>query len=177
MKKTLYILRGAPASGKTTLSPELAKSLVQPVALLEQDNWRWGIHLTGRTVPDVTQQEHTFADEIFLYTLEQYLKTKQYNIVVEGTFNWNNPEFTNITVQTLIDLAKKYNYDVKNIVLKANKQKLLDRNAARKYSVPKEEFNTLYKSVYSYIDESEYLIDSTKLNKKETLQILRSALY
>lgn len=72
MKKA-YIFRGAPASGKGTLTKEFAKLVPLPVALIEQDMFRWGIHLVGRKVPEVTEAEHALAFRSMPAVYEEYL--------------------------------------------------------------------------------------------------------
>ena len=172
----LYIVRGGSASGKTTLTPLLAKLLPKPVALIEQDNWRFGVHLVGRTVQDIETDEHHFADKIMLHTLEEYLRLKKYTIIIEGAFAWNDPSFTNITVKQLIDLANKYGYKTTNLVLKADKNTLETRNKKRKYTVPEDEFEKIYTVIYNTIDESEHVIDSSKLSVDKTLELLKKQL-
>ncbi len=62
MKPIVYIFRGAPATGKDTVIPEFCKLLPKPVALISQDVLRWGFHLIGRTVSEVTDDEHILAN-------------------------------------------------------------------------------------------------------------------
>ncbi len=50
MKPTVYIFRGAPASGKGTVVPKFCELLPKPVALISQDVLRWGFHRIGRPV-------------------------------------------------------------------------------------------------------------------------------
>lgn len=176
MPKHLYIVRGAPASGKTNLTPLLATHTTQPTALIEQDNWRWGIHLVGRSIPDIKKEEHHFADKIMLHTLEQYLRTNKYTVIIEGSFAWSDPFVTHVTVQDFISLSQKYNYLATSIVLKADKTVLKKRNNARKYTVPRDEFNNLYDAIYREINPKEILVDSTNLTKEATLAILKDKL-
>ncbi len=176
MSKHLYIVRGAPASGKTSLTPLLATHTTQPTALIEQDNWRWGIHLVGRSIPDIEKEEHYFADKIMLHTLEEYLKTDKYTVIIEGSFAWDNPSVTHLTVKDFITLADKYNHSWTSIILKADKKVLQKRNNARKYTVPKDEFNTLYNALYETIDSQEIIIDSTDLTEEDTIAVIKNTL-
>lgn len=169
MTKNLYIIRGGAASGKTSITPLLAKELPSPVALLEQDNWRWGIHLVGRKPRDVEKSEHTFADNLFMKTLKSYLEYGKYTILVEGSFGWHPTEISTLSAREITVLAKKYHYHTTSIVLKAAIATQENRNSARKYTVPKGEFQEIYRAVYSHHDPSELVIDSSIQNKEETL--------
>lgn len=173
MKPRVYIIRGAPASGKGTLASEFAKLLPMPVALIEQDKLRWGFHLIGRTVADITKDEHELANQNTTLLYEQYLKAGKYNIVVEGLFTWDNQDSSEGNVSELIGLAQKYGFGCTSIVLRADKAELLRRNAARKYTVPMNEFNELYNGVYSKIDLSEIVVDSTNQTPEATLGSLK----
>lgn len=172
MTKNLYIIRGGAASGKTSITPLLAKELPSPVALLEQDNWRWGIHLVGRETRDVEKSEHAFADSLFMETLKSYLEHGKYTILVEGSFGWHPTEISTLSVHEITMLAKKYNYHTTSIVLKADIITQQNRNSTRKYTVPKDEFQEIYRAVYSYHDPSEIVIDSSGQNKEETLMTI-----
>jgi predicted kinase len=173
LKPCVYIFRGAPASGKGTIVSEFCKVLPQPVALIEQDKFRWGVHLIGRNVPDVKDQEHALAHRNTVLIYEQYLRDGQYNIVLEGLFTWDNATSSQGNVRELIELAKRYGYPCQSIVLKADKAELLRRNAKRQYSVPQDEFDTLYANVYNRVDSSELVIDSTNQKVDETLRRLK----
>ena len=173
MKPPIYIFRGSPASGKGTLVPEFCKLLDSPVALIEQDTFRWGFHLIGRNVPDVQDEEHMFAHKNTLMLYEQYAKNDQYTVVIEGLFTWDNAASSQGAAAELMAIAKKYDRPYKSIVLTADKEELLRRNATRPYSVPNDEFETLYKNIYQKIDASEIVIDSSGKDTQQTLQDLQ----
>lgn len=174
MKPQVYILRGAPASGKSTLVRKFCELLPKPVALIEQDMFRWDLHLIGRKIPDLSDEEHWFSHRNTLLIYEQYLKNGRYTIVIEGVFTWDDPSTVQGNAVELIKLAQKYNFGHHSIVLKANKKKLLERNAKRPYSVPQAEFDTLYKNVYNKVDPSEAVIDSTGHTESKSLRELKA---
>jgi predicted kinase len=176
MKPRVLIFRGAPASGKGTIAQKLCAQLSKPVALIEQDKFRWDIHVIGRKVSDVGLDEHAFAHRNMALVYEQYLKSGQYTIVLEGVFTWGDVAPDQGDVRPLIALAEQYGFACQSIVLKASKQTLLDRNAKRPYSVPHEEFDVLYKNIYRTIDDSEIVIDSTGQDSNETVQSLKAFL-
>jgi predicted kinase len=173
MHPKVYIFRGAPASGKGTVTPEFAKQLPKPVALIEQDKLRWGLHLIGRDIKDVTEEEHHFAFQNTLLLYEEYLKKGKYTIVVEGLFTWDDLSASQGNCKQLIDLAQKYNMAWKSIVLKADKQELQRRNSSRPYAVPLDEFETLHNSIYAKIDPTEITIDSTGKTTEETINDIK----
>jgi predicted kinase len=176
MKPKLYIFRGAPAVGKGTVIPEFCKTLPKPVALISQDVFRWNFHLIGRSVPDVTDEEHVFANQNTELLVEQYLKNGHYTIVVEGLYTWDDETSSQGSVKKLLELAKKYGYDATSIVLRADKAELLKRNQARPYSVPLDEFTVLYDNIYANIGPNEVVIDSTGQTPEETLESLSATI-
>jgi predicted kinase len=169
MRPTVFIFRGAPSSGKGTLVPMFAKRLPMPVALIEQDKLRWGFHLIGRDVKDITEEEHRFAFKNTLLIYEAYLESGDYNIVLEGLFTWDDTSASQGNCMQLIELAEQYNFSYKVILLKAEKKELLQRNAKREYSVPLEEFNMLYDKIYFKIGPEEIQIDSTGRSIEQVL--------
>lgn len=174
MKPHVYIFRGAPASGKGTVSQEFAKLLPKPVALIEQDNLRWGVHLIARSVDDVTPEEHRMAYENTRFLYERYLKSGRYNIIVEGVFTWDDEQSVQGSAKDLIELAHKNGFDATSIVLSAKKEILMKRNLERSsYTTPENEFNESYDSVYDKINESEFVINSTDDTPEETLTKLQ----
>jgi predicted kinase len=174
MKPTVYIFRGAPATGKGTVIPKFCEQLPKPVAFISQDVLRWDFHLIGRKVSEVTDDEHVFANKNTEILYEQYLKDGRYTIVVEGLYTWDDESSSQGSAKRLTELAKRYGFKVKNIVLKADKEELLARNAAREYAVPLDEFNALYDNVYGTIDASEIVINSTGQTPEETIASLQS---
>jgi len=171
--KTVYIFRGAPATGKGTIAPMFTRLLPMPAALIEQDMFRWGFHLIGRQVPDVTESEHLFAYNNMVLLFEQYLKNGSYDLVVEGLFTWDNADSSQGNAKQLLDMAQANDFNIKSIVLKADKEELLKRNSERQYSVPHDEFEVLYNNIYQTIDPSETVIDSTGQSPEETLETLK----
>ncbi|HET9850085.1 MAG TPA: AAA family ATPase [Candidatus Saccharimonadales bacterium] len=176
MEPKVYIFRGAPASGKGTVVPPFARQLPKPITLIEQDKLRWGLHLIGRNIEDVTEEEHYFAFRNTLLLYEEYLKVRKYNIVLEGLFTWDDVVASQGNCKDLIGLAGLYNVPWKSIVLIAEKEELLRRNAARPYATPPEEFETLYNNIYSKIDPQEIVIDSSGKTPEQTLAELTQKL-
>lgn len=176
MKPVVYIFRGAPATGKGTIVPEFCKLLPKPVALISQDDLRWGFHLIGRTVSDISDDEHYFANRNTEMLYKQYLKDGKYTIVIEGLFTWDDESSSQGSAKNLSQIARESGFNVKNILLKADKDVLLTRNANREYSVPLDEFNVLYDNIYGKVDVCETIIDSTNQSPEATLAALKSVI-
>jgi predicted kinase len=174
--KSVYIFRGAPATGKGTLAPEFCKLLPKPVALIEQDVFRWGFHLIGRKVSEVEDTEHLFAYQNMLLIYEQYLKSRQYDIVLEGLFTWDDDTSSQGYAKRLVEMAHSYGFSVKSVVLRADKEELLRRNNDRQYSVPSDEFDLLYENIYKKVNDSELVIDSTGQSIERTLSLLKTVI-
>ncbi len=172
MPNNVYIFRGGPASGKGTITKEFCKLLGQPTALIQQDNLRWNFHLVGREIPDVTDKEHRFANSNTLMLFEEYLKNGSYNIVVEGLFTWNDKQSSQGTAIDYKNTAEKHGYKPILILLKADKTVLQQRNQARDYSVPDQEFDQLHSNVYGLVGDDEIVIDSTEMTIQQTLMQL-----
>jgi predicted kinase len=172
MKPTVYTFRGAPASGKDTLTHIFCELLPKPVALISQDVLRFDFHGIGRDVMDIDASEHVFANENAELLYERYLKDGRYTIVFEGSMSWDDNDASHNNVMRLIELATQYGFTVKSIILKASMQELLKRNAERSYAVPHDKFAELYE-IYKDIDPSEIIIDSTGQTPEETLTTLK----
>lgn len=168
----VYIFRGAPASGKGTLVPKFCETLPKPVALIEQDTFRWGVHLIGRNVPEVRDEEHQLAHRNAVLIYEQYLKSGDYTIVFEGLLTYDDPESSQGNVAELRNLAERCGFSFQSVVLTAEKSELLKRNAQRQYSVPAEEFEQLYSNVYGKVGPDELVIDTTGLSEQESIEKL-----
>ncbi len=134
--------------------------------------FRWGIHLVGRRYIDVSDDEKRFAYVNMKHVYERYLENREYTIVVEGLFTWNDRISCQGSALELVNLAVDYGFTCRSIVLQATKSVLESRNASRTYAVPAEEFNELYNNVYREVGPDETVIDSTNQKVNETLHEL-----
>ena len=96
--------------------------------------------------------------------------------MVEGLFTWDDTTSSEGSALALCELAERYKFQVKNIVLKADKEVMWQRNSLRQHVVPRSEFDSLYTGVYRTIDPSELVIDSTDLSVQDTLKKITEAL-
>lgn len=163
-----YVIRGAPASGKGTLSKKFVKLIEGKIAYLELDTFRWGFHTENREVKDITEDEHQFAYNNFLLMLEAYCKNGDYDLVIEGLFSWNE-HGPHGNMQDIIKIIRKYRFDHRVFFLSANLETLWERNLSREYSVPREEFKQLYDYVGKHQEKKEILIDVDNKTPEEAV--------
>lgn len=168
-----YVFRGSSASGKGTIVKEFVKELPGKVAVLELDTFRWGFHLWNRTVADVTPEEHAFAYQHFLSSLELYCKNGNYTLVVEGLFSWDTPG-PHGDMQDIIAIFKKYNVDHRLFLLYGDYEVLEERNAKRDYVVPQPEFKELYEYVMQKTSDEETHINVGEQSVPEIVQSLKT---
>ncbi len=171
VKKTAYIFRGAPASGKGTLTKEFMKLLPDKVVYLELDALRWGFHLINRDVHDIEEEEHHLSYQNFLSLLENYCKNGQYTIVIEGLFSWDVPS-AHGNMQDILSILNQYQYENKLFYLQADYETLWERNTKRDYQVPLEEFNKLHHHVTQKVSDSEIVIDVQNRTVEECIKEL-----
>jgi predicted kinase len=170
-KRIAYIFRGAPASGKGTLTKEFMKRLPGKIAYLELDALRWGFHLINRDIHEIEDEEHQLSYQNFLSLLENYCRNGKYTIVVEGLFSWDVPS-PHGNIQDILSLLDHYQYEAKLLYLQADYDTLWERNTKRDYQVPKEEFDSLHNHVTQKIGDSEIIIDVQNNTIEECLEIL-----
>ena len=171
MQKTIFIFRGAPASGKKTITEEFVKRIKGEVAFFELDKFRWGFHNVNRNIEEITNDEHQFAYENYLAVLENYLRNGTYTIVTEGSFSWDSSS-PHGNVQDILKIANQYDYSIKNILLYAEKDILWERNLKRDYVVPKDEFDVLYENVMQKESKKEERVDVGKNTIEESVSFL-----
>lgn len=166
--KKIYIFRGAPASGKGTITEAFMQKLPGKVAFLELDKFRWGFHRVNRSVFEVTEEEHALAYKNYLAMLENYLADGNYTIVTEGLFSSNTPS-PHGNLEDVMSLVAKYDYEPVPILLYAPYDVLWDRNQKREYSVPEEEFKQLYDHVMQAESLEEHKIDVAQTSVDEAV--------
>lgn len=171
--KKAYIFRGAPASGKGTITKLFMQNLPGKVALLELDTFRWEFHSHIRKIQDITDEEHRFAYENFLLMLERYCQNGQYTLVIEGLFSWDT-DSPHGNMQDILKILHTYKFTCFPFVLSAGEESLWKRNEEREYVVPRKEFDALYHNVMHKIGEEERVIDVTNHTPEETLKAIQS---
>jgi predicted kinase len=167
--KTAYVLRGSPASGKTTVTELLVQRIPGRVATVELDTFRWNFHLRPRAVPEVTEDEHRLAYVNFLSVLENYCGNGSYTMIVEGLFSWHKPS-AHGNMCDILECLSRHNFRTRLVRLEAPLEVLWDRNSRRNYVVPRTEFEDLYWNVMEKTGESEEKIDVSEITPEAVVR-------
>ena len=117
MKQFLVIIRGAPASGKTTIAKQL-RSFENKIVWLKVDNFK--DFFSGES----TLEEQKFVDECALASLE-YLLDKGFSVVMEKIF------FDPFVIPMAIEVAKKKNIKSSVFQIKCPLNILKERDQTR----------------------------------------------
>jgi predicted kinase len=167
--KTVYVLRGSPASGKTTVTGLLVQSLPGRVATIELDTFRWNFHLRPRAVAEVGEDEHRLAYENFLSVLENYCRNGSYTIVIEGLFSWDRPS-AHGDMRDILECLSRYNFRTRLVRLEAPLEVLWNRNMQRDYVVPRQEFEELFRNVMEKSGEPEERVDVSNITPETVVR-------
>jgi len=172
MEPNLIIIRGSPASGKSSLARNLAKKLKGKIALLIADEFRW--IMTAHE--NRNKKDYDISFDNFLYALKNYLKSGYTVIVEDSWIRKHNDKSTNI--KKVISLGKKYKTKITQILLKGSWKTVKHINTLRPMVIPQKELKESYETVYSkkIKDEIVINIDNKKPNQilKETLKIINN---
>lgn len=145
----LIILRGAPASGKTTLAEALVKKIPGKVALLVVDDFQW--MMTAHDNRD--ESDYKLAFENYLYILEQYLRSG-YTVVTEHTWLKKHRD-TSTDVRRVLELAQKLHVPTQRFLVTGPWELIRSWNLLRKMPVPEQELRQLFDRTYAQSDEGE----------------------
>jgi predicted kinase len=173
MKSKLIIIRGSPASGKSSLARALVKKFKGKIALLIVDEFRW--IMTAHENRDSRDYKISFTN--YLYALENYLKLG-YTIITEDAWVKKHKD-KSTDINKIVRLGKKYNAKIYQILLKGNWTTIKHINTLRPMVIPLKELKQLYNQVYSKKRKNEMVIniDGKKPSKilKETLSFISSS--
>lgn len=167
MKPKLIIIRGPPASGKSTLARGVVKKTKGKVALLIVDEFRWV--MTAHEDRDAKDYEVSFDN--YLYALENYLKLG-YTVVTEDVFVRKHKD-KSTSIDFVIELGKKYKADISVYLLKGSFDTIKHINTLRPMVIPQKELKELYDKVYSQSVKGETIVT---IDDKDTNQILKEVL-
>jgi len=166
MKPTLILIRGSPASGKSTLARNLAEKIKGKVALLTIDEFRW--IMTAHEDRDTN--DYFIAFNNFLYALENYLKS-DYTIIVEDAWIRKHKDKAT-SIKRVCDLGEKYKSELHQILLKGSWRTIKHINTLRSMVIPQKELKEIFEEVYSKNIGSEVVIC---IDNKKPNQVLKEA--
>lgn len=163
MKPKLIIIRGSPASGKSTIARKLIKKLKGKIALLIVDEFRWVMTAHENR----NEKDYNISFENYLFVLENYLKAG-YTVVTEDA--WVKKHKDKATdVNKVINLGKKYKAEVYQFLLKGSWEAIKHINTLRPMILPLKELKELFNKVYSQKRKDEITIN---IDNKKPSQIL-----
>ena len=165
MKQFLVIIRGAPASGKTTIAKRL-RNFGKKVAWLKVDNFK------DFFSDESPLEEQKYVDECALATLK-YLLKGGFSVVMEKIF------FSTYIIPLAIEVAKKRDATVKIFQIKCPLSVLQDRDKNRpgvKEGCRKPLGDETIEKLYNRLEDSFYpgaiILDTEKYSIEECTRII-----
>ncbi len=160
----LILIRGYSGSGKSTLAKSIASKY--KFAMLGHDSFIFDYHpfkLSGK--------EFKLANQNMFSCFKNYIN-KSYNIILEGVFASIDKRINDIDIDKFVKLAKKHKYKIINILLIVNKTESCKRTKKRGTPVSGSLFQKLKKSLDKTLYGDELVIDTSKLEKQEILNLI-----
>lgn len=165
----MAILRGAPASGKTTIAKKL-RSFENKVVWLKVDNFK--DFFSG----EATQEEQKYVDECALATLE-YLLDKGFSVVMEKIF------FDPFIIPIAAEAARKRNIKTKVFQIKCPLEILQERDKTRlgikegcRKPLGDETIRRLYEQLEKTPVADSIILDTASLSVEECVNRIKAEL-
>ena len=163
MTPKIILIRGSPATGKTTLSKNLAKQINGKVSVLSLDEFKW--IMTAHVPRD--KNDFQIAFDNYLFCLDNYLK-KGYTVICEDAWV-QKLEDKSTDINSVLELAKKYDVKINQILLKGSFDTVKHINTLRPMVIPEDELKEMYDKVYSINMVDEKIIEIEGKNPNEIL--------
>ncbi|OQA93083.1 MAG: hypothetical protein BWY24_00724 [Microgenomates group bacterium ADurb.Bin219] len=168
-KQFLVIIRGAPASGKTTIAKGL-RNFKKKIVWLKVDNFK--DFFSG----EASLSEQKYVDKCALAVLE-YLLDAGFSVVMEKIF------FDPFIIPLAVKLAEKRNIKVKVFQIKCSLGVLQERDRTRpgiKEGCRKPLGDEVIERIYNQLEKTFYpgalVLDTEKLSLEECLKEIRTRL-
>lgn len=157
-KNKLIIIRGMPASGKSTLARGLVNQLKKhgKTSLLILDEFKW-VQISH---DKRTSEDFKLAFDNYLFCLKNLLK-HGFTVVTEDTFLPLGKDKSTDT-KPILFLARRMKIPVKQLVLGVEFETALKRNSKRPMVVPEKQMRTSHAQIYKNIADAEMLLDGNQ---------------
>ena len=130
MKRTLILITGSPAAGKTTLATKISEKLNIPVFYRDRiTEVLWDAPAPSEKVPN---QFGPASAEIIFHIIEQFMKSNN-SVIIESYWNYS------LANDRLLNLKQKYNYNAITIRLFGEPDILYRRFYARQQTSERHE--------------------------------------
>jgi len=160
--KSLVIIRGYSASGKTSVATEIAKR--KRFQLIGYDTFFFGLNRHRDFLP--SDFKITFSS--VLDCLENCMKHKR-NVILEGALSPIH-KWDVFDIKKILALARKYDYKIVRILLVADYKICKKRMAIRKSPVHKGTFDQIAVKIRDTPEKGEIIIDTSNLSMAQLLE-------
>lgn len=165
--KKIVIIRGGPASGKTTLAENIIEYVNGKKAFVSYDKFLWV--MTAHQERD--EDDYLLSMKNYLSTIRRYME-HNYLIVTENCFDRAEEK----SYAKLVSLAEKHDYEIIKIVLTCSFDEIKKRNNERPTTVEYDNLKQSYESVYDERKEEEHRIDTTNESPKDVFEKIKRLL-
>ena len=165
--KKIVIIRGAPATGKTTLAEKIIEYMNGKKALISYDEFLWV--MTAHH--DRDKEDYRISMKNYLSTIRRYME-HNYLIVTENCFDRVEEK----SYEKLVSLAEKQEYDILKILLTCSFDEIRKRNNERPTTVEYDNLKHSYNSVYDERKDNEHRIDTTNISSKDVFEKVKRLL-
>ncbi len=163
-RQQFIILRGNPATGKSTIAEELRKNFNKKTAV---------IHTIVFYFQIVNGDSPEIAMENTRRIVDNYLKNG-YNVILEGTLSYKDKK-GKLYLDNFIKLGNKYNINAKVFFLKADLNVLINREKKRKL-ISLNRLKYLYNITNKSKNNKDIFIDTTKISIEVVIKKIKGAL-
>lgn len=168
MKQVIVIIRGAPASGKSTIAKKL-RDFNNRIVWLKVDNFK------DFFSENSSQEEQKFVDECALTSLE-YLLDQNFSVIMEKIF------YDPYIIPKVVEAAKKRGVTVRVFQIKTSLKTLQERDRNRpgiKEGCRKPFGNQAIENIFNHLNETYYPgainLDTEKLSVDECVNLVRKS--
>ena len=155
----LILIRGAPGSGKSTLSVEVAKKLCRRTIVIPKDKIVFGFNF-------VNISQDKYKSQAVIKSATKYYLDNNINVIIDGVFGGKNPLKK---IKELKNLAKesKSKFYLVNLDVKFETSVLRDDKRSKRIS--KKEVKKWYDHFYIRSITEGFVLDNNKISKTKAV--------